>query len=603
MKRYLLLILVFIPIFFAPVSCDKTQSLSGPLTLEEAIEKTKPEWDKFDQVWAWKDPVPANSQMKIFLGSGKEYEESPDFESWLIVADTYPLANGGIHYRWYFVSINGGRTQTLDTTSGPYEDMPLDEYMPKVVVLKDKKFTYSPTQTKAASPGISQRSLNSSVNDWAIIISGGGIPQKNYERYWNDCSWIYRTLRQQYGYQKDHIFSLISDGTDPGLDMCVGVNQYASSSPDLDNDGFDDVQYAATLFNLNTVFTYLASNVQSGDNVFVYVIDHGGYDSIQSSSYICLWNNEILYPSALASLVNNINSGARIHFVLGQCNSGGFIPALSGNNRSVSTACTESQRSNGMSNNLYDEFVYHWTNAMAGWDPLASTTVNADNNHDGFVSFQEAFNYAKENDYFYLNSGIVLYPETPQYSSMPSLFGAHYDLNGNYSYVPIIQGGDNITSSYSNTYSLSELPSGATASWSVSLGLTNTSIGTGSTKSISNTYSSLPYAGAVLRMTSTYSGAVYTDSKNVSLWVPGNHSNSHLISAYAGEFMLWENIPGITNYSWGTDDPNLTITQQGYFIAPYEMNPGTDPAYEYVWVSFNNPLGELTTIIEQNNAY
>ena len=93
------------------------------------------------------------------------------------------------------------------------------------------------------------------------------------------------------------------------------------------------------------------------------------------------------------------------------------------------------------------------------------------------------------------------------------------------------------------------------------------------------------------------------DSKNVSLWVPGNHSNSHLISAYAGEFMLWENIPGITNYSWGTDDPNLTITQQGYFFAPYEMNPGTDPAYEYVWVSFNNPLGELTIITEQNNAY
>lgn len=245
MKRYLLSLLVFIPFALALVSCDKTNLSGGPLTLEEAIEKTKKDWDQFDLVWAWKDPVPANSQMKIFLGSGKEYEESPDFESWLIVADTNPLQNGGIHYRWYFVSINGGRTQTLDTTSGPYEDMPLDEYMPKVVVLKDKKFTYSPTQTKAASPGISQRSLNSSVNDWAIIISGGGIPQKNYERYWNDCSWIYRTLRQQYGYQKDHIFSLISDGTDPGLDMCVGVNQYDSSSPDLDHDGLDDVQYAA----------------------------------------------------------------------------------------------------------------------------------------------------------------------------------------------------------------------------------------------------------------------------------------------------------------------------------------------------------------------
>ncbi len=597
MKRYLLSLLVFIPFALALVSCDKTNLSGGPLTLEEAIEKTKKDWDQFDLVWAWKDPVPANLQIKIVMGDmGKEYEVSPDFEAWLIFADTNPGQNGGIHYRWYFVDVKTGLIEIVNTSCEPFTDSEwIDKRESKVLLIKNS-IVRSKSETKAIPGRASTKSMNSSTNDWAVIINGGVDKYNNAIRYWNDCSWIYQVLRNDYGFIKSHIFPLISDGVNPQDDHCTDGVHFGNSSLDLDNDGVDDVQYSASLYNLGVVFSYLANNVQSGDNVFVYVIDHGGHDG--SSSYICLWNTERLYPSTLATWANAINTGARLHFVLGQCNSGGFVSALSGNNRTVTTACGEYESSYAPSYDSYDEFVYHWTNAMAGHNEANNAVVNADNNTDGYVSFEEAFNYAWKNDTYR-----VLLSETPQYSSTPSLFGAHYDLNGNYSYVPIIQGGDNITSSYSNTYSLSELPSGATASWSVSLGLTNTSIGTGSTKSISNTYSSLPYAGAVLKMTSTYSGAVYMDSKNVSLWVPGNHSNSHLISAYAGEFMLWENIPGITNYSWGTDDPNLTITQQGYFFAPYEMNPGTDPAYEYVWVSFNNPLGELTTIIEQNNAY
>ena len=401
-------------------------------------------------------------------------------------------------------------------------------------------------------------------------------------------------MRQVYGYSKSHIFTLISDGTDPGYDRNKGNGTYDSSPLDLDNDGLDDVQYSASLYNLNTVFTYLGNNVQSGDNVFIYVIDHGGYDTVLGSSFICLWNNECLYPSTLASWVSGINSGARIHFVLGQCKSGGFISALSGNNRSISTACTESQNSHGMSNGLFDEFVYYWTNAMAGWNPLASNTVNADDNHDGFVSFDEAYNYAMLNDSFRLSLD-----ETPQYSSTPSLFGAHYDLNGNYSYLPFIQGGSEITSSYSNTYSLLEVPPGATPSWSISLGLTNFSIGTGATQTISNVYSTLPYASAVLNMTCTSSGVTYTESRDVNLWVPGNHFNNSLISDYGNEFHLWDNPIGATNFFWDTDDTNLNIIQGGY-IVPYYMNPGTDPSYTEVWVSFLNPLGESTTVVKSN---
>lgn len=575
------------------VSCSGLHLDGRPYTYEEAVEKTRSIWNQYDLVKAYVDPVPAGTVFNIPISSdGTQYETTPDYDAWLIFADTDIHSNGGRHFKWIFVNKKTGKVEQLDTFCEPIMDYDwsIEEYNAHISLVKMSdyyKSMFLKTKSSAEnSPDIVPR--NSSSSDWAVIISGGVNKENNHVRYWNDCSWIYKVLRQCYGFSKDHIFPLISDGTDPAQDRNLG-NTYDSSPTDLDGDGVADVQYSATLSNLSSVFSTLSSNVQSGDNVLVYVIDHGSRTN--STSYICLWNGQTLSPTALASMVSSIDSGAHIHFVLGQCFSGGFISALSGSNRTVVTACKENESSYSLyGSNTYDEFVYHWTNAIAGQTPDGDV-ISADSNGDGFISIHEAYTYAKNTDYYYTHDF-----EHPQYNSSPSLFGAHYDLIGNYSYIPTISGPKDLSSSGYSTYSISDTPPGSTVSWSLQVGAATSPLGSGLTKSLSNIYSSLPYVASTLTA-SVSSSIIYTDSQTVRLWVPGIHFNSGLIQDSSPEFLLWQNPHGATGFIWATDDPNVEIQFQGYYFTEYRTISGESPAYTQVWVTFENALGESTTIV------
>ncbi|MDE6126750.1 MAG: hypothetical protein K2G30_07330, partial [Muribaculaceae bacterium] len=75
---------------------------------------------------------------------------------------------------------------------------------------------------------------------YAVILSGGINKNANYERYWNDCSFIYQSLTKTYSIPNDNIFVLMADGTDPADDMRLYNGGYASSPLDLDGDGLND---------------------------------------------------------------------------------------------------------------------------------------------------------------------------------------------------------------------------------------------------------------------------------------------------------------------------------------------------------------------------
>ena len=47
---------------------------------------------------------------------------------------------------------------------------------------------------------------------YAILVNGGRNRLTNHERYWNDCAFLYRTLRQAYHVPKRQITVLMSDG-------------------------------------------------------------------------------------------------------------------------------------------------------------------------------------------------------------------------------------------------------------------------------------------------------------------------------------------------------------------------------------------------------
>jgi len=81
---------------------------------------------------------------------------------------------------------------------------------------------------------------------YVVIISGGGDKYMNKPRYWNDCSFLYRTLRLRYGIPKNNIYPLMADGANPAPDTRLSGNNFISQSLDLDMDGNSEISRAAT---------------------------------------------------------------------------------------------------------------------------------------------------------------------------------------------------------------------------------------------------------------------------------------------------------------------------------------------------------------------
>lgn len=267
---------------------------------------------------------------------------------------------------------------------------------------------------------LSNEAKSAAERTYAVILSGGHNQFSNYERYWNDCSFVYQTLVNKYGVPKNNISVVMSDGTDPAADMHATTGDYKSSPLDLDNDGQPDIQYAATRANVKNVLSNLSQRIGKDDHLFFYVIDHGGTRDKNNQSYICLWNGESLHDYELADWLRPFNEkSVYVNAVLGQCFSGGFVEELTNVGCVVATASESDKSSYGCYDIPYDEFVYHWTSAINGRDAYGNL-VSSDVDNNNRVTMEEAFTYAKLKDRA---------PETPQYISNPTSIGEDLAFN------------------------------------------------------------------------------------------------------------------------------------------------------------------------------
>ena len=73
-----------------------------------------------------------------------------------------------------------------------------------------------------------------------MIINGSKDLKSNRGSYWNDCSFLYTTLRNYYKIPRTNISVIMSDGKDPGADITMEDNSVVSSLLDLDGDGTPD---------------------------------------------------------------------------------------------------------------------------------------------------------------------------------------------------------------------------------------------------------------------------------------------------------------------------------------------------------------------------
>ena len=325
--------------------------------------------------------------------------------------DEMPNANWTHPCQYVFIDKLSGNLEVISASTPPYN--------PEFTLKTPIKFS---TQLERViefdfSPSKSMSNIVSQNGRYAVILSGGGSKESNYERYWNDCSFIYKVLVQTYGYSPDNIYVIISDGTSSNKDRRKLDGTYDSSPLDLDGNGTNDIQYSATKTNISKVFDKLAEKLTPADNLLVFTTDHG-YRADGVSS-IVLWDNVKMYPSEFATELNKINS-QNICVVMEQCYSGGFVSFLEGEGRVIMTACKADEVSWALSNRTYNEFVYHWTSAMQKSYP-SGQVANADNNDNGIISMKESFEYAKLND---------IANENPQYSSPNSELGEVMSLLG-----------------------------------------------------------------------------------------------------------------------------------------------------------------------------
>ncbi len=335
-------------------------------------------------------------------------------KGWFVFIDLHPLANWEHPSYYIFVNQLTGELTHYDVSCPPAlltelseitngRDNPLPEESAKAHDWFDAALKQVPKPPRV-NRGMAH----------AIIISGGASAGSNHIRYWNDCSFIYKTLVQYYGYLEENITILVSDGLNPAPDRSDGSN----SPADLDGDGDDDIMYPATLTYIDQAFADLADDLNTSDQLFIFTTDHGGSNG-GWNAYLNLWNNEQCTDAHFAELVNALPCET----VLGcfeQCYSGGMIDNLEADGRVLTSAARYDELSWAMSNLIYDEFVYYWISAVAWQDPYG-TPVNADTNVDGIISMHEAFEYALAND---------TCNEHPQYSSTPSDLGLIVNLMG-----------------------------------------------------------------------------------------------------------------------------------------------------------------------------
>ena len=339
--------------------------------------------------------------------------------TWTFFVDAEPMK--GWEHDCYIVRVvkRIGEYQSPMPQSTKFRLPPMGNFSPLEV--KNRygiKANQKPYVRKAT---LSNEAKSAAGHTYAVILSGGHNKYSNYERYWNDCSFVYQTLVNKYGVPKNNIAVVMSDGTNPAEDMHLTTGGYKSSPLDLDYDGWPDIKYAATRTNVRHILSGLSQKMTKDDHLFFYVIDHGGTRDNKNQSYICLWNGESLHDYELADWLLPFNQKSiYVNAVLGQCFSGGFIEELTKVGCVVAAASRGDEPSWACPDIPHDEFVYQWTSAINGKEALGGP-IFSDTDKNKRVTMKEAFDYAKAHD--------RRSQEHPQYKSNPISIGEDLAFN------------------------------------------------------------------------------------------------------------------------------------------------------------------------------
>ena len=221
---------------------------------------------------------------------------------------------------------------------------------------------------------------------YAVLFSGA-----SNNRHTNDLEFLYRTLRDIYGFPAANIYVLNYDGA---------VNYSGGPKPVVNWPG-DSTAYRiplngqGTKADLDTVLDTLKTKLKANDVLLIHTNNHGGHNGAQS--YLCTYSGDDYLASDFADKLGTLPKIYCLMVMMEQCHSGGFnAPILAhstATHTSVSSACEELRSSIGGAD--FDPFARDWIAAMTGNTPSGGALAsNPDTDGSGKVSAHEAHNYA-----------------------------------------------------------------------------------------------------------------------------------------------------------------------------------------------------------------
>lgn len=545
-----------------------SKSFNGPITKEDALQIVEPITSKYPgcRIDISNEVVPAGTKIAFNAVGHKvdvdncSYCNSPDFDAWLLVVgyDPYILSRGQKTH--IFVNVESGEYTILEI--GGRAIMEWDTSR-NICITSDNESIKSKNSQRLPE-------RRSGSTRWAVIISGGCDCYNNTSCFYNDCSTIYCKLTQDLDYPKGNIFCIMADGTDPAIDQ-QKFDCFISSDPDLDGDGTNDIQYSASRANIASVFDQLSLLVSPGDEVLVFVTDHGDQNGL-----CYLWGNETLSPYQLNAELNKLGPSVMIDVVMGQCYSGAFVGPLTAANRTITTACSSSEEA-WIYTYQYNIFLNHWINFI-------STSCATG---DGYVSPHELFIHARANTY-------PQWPQQPQYSSTPSDFGDVHSLMGES--IPYILGSDYLSTNANSLYSIVNYPNPTSVTWSVgnNVYLLSSTDSTAVLRGIITDSDRYFAETGGVSATIVVDGVSHRLAKFInSVWKPGSYIDKDNIWGSNGLYHV-RSLGGEYGYQWAVDNPAWQITGwSGYYVNVLEGFT-TSPVNLLVW--FYDPLGELIMV-------
>ena len=300
---------------------------------------------------------------------------------WLIVVDEHPNQNWSHECGYVYVQCERSRLAATRSCRVPGRMLPNGVNLR----LTNSRNLYGNNASQKPTVAQSVPNYNTEVagKTFALIINSASSRHDNLERYWNDCSFIYKVLTNKYNVMTDNIRILMP--TDSLMRRADGSG-YTSLPRNIGTDIWN--------LNINTLYDCLDEikiEMNGTGHLLVFITGNAGTDD-SGEPYILLQGGNRMTAGELERMISSANVRVT-DYVLGVSNASAFSEYLSGKGHVITAATGANEAATSCADKPFSEFLMHWTSAMSGSDALGNS-VESDSDGNGRMTLEEAFAYA-----------------------------------------------------------------------------------------------------------------------------------------------------------------------------------------------------------------